>query len=158
MLPSFTAWRSALLRIQESTDLRLSATTKRDQAQLNADSDFVVLHMPLLAVGQAVPWTSWLRHRHDDALDALFEWSTRDPANKALFDQAFALLRPAATELVHAYQTSQGLNAQEATQAGGIAIMELIYQATTTIAPGVGAAPGISPGYRARYPILAAPS
>jgi hypothetical protein len=116
--------------------------------------------MPLLAVQQAAAggWTPWLRARHDAVLDALFAWSTKDAANKALFDQAFALLRPAATELVGAYQKTQGLSAQEATQAGGIAVMELLYQAATTIAPDLGSAPTPPMGYKPRYPILAAPS
>ena len=39
---------------------------------------------------------------------------------RADYDQLFALLRPAATDLVHAYQASQGLTAQEATQAAGV--------------------------------------
>ena len=114
--------------------------------------------MPLLAVAQAAGgWTPWLRHRHDQVLDALFAWSARSQANKALFDQVFALLRPAATELVRTYQTAQQLDASEATQAGGIAVMELLYQATVTIDPGLGATPTVPPGTRPRYPILASP-
>ncbi len=158
-LPSLTALRDLLGQIRDSASLPLGAATLRDQGQITSDADFTVLHMPLVAREQAraAGETLWLRHRHDDVLDALFAWSTRTPANKALFDRLFALLRPAASELVHAYQTTQGLNAAEATDAGGIAIMELLYQATITIAPGLGAAPDTPSGTRPRYPVLAAP-
>ena len=151
-------WREALARVRDSESPPLGTAFARDQGQLAADTDFVVLHMPLLAVRQAAGTnTLWLRHRHDQVLDALFAWSSRDPANKALFDQVFALLRPAATELVRVYQTAQGLNATEAAQAGGIAVMELLYQATVNIAPGLGGDPSLPPGTRPHYPILAAP-
>jgi uncharacterized protein YecT (DUF1311 family) len=156
----FARWRDTLAQIRDGATLPLGTAAKRDQAQLGADTDFTILHMPLLAVQQAAGggWTPWLRARHDAVLDALFAWSTKDPANKALFNQAFALLRPAATELVAAYQKTQALSAPEATQAGGIAVMELLYQATTTIAPDLGSAATPPMGYKPRYPILAAPS
>ena len=158
-LPSFGPWRDVLTQIRDAADPNLGTAFKRDQGQLAADTDFVLLHMPLLAIQQAsAPGaTLWLRHRHDAVLDALFAWSAEAPANKALFDRVFALLRPAATELVRAYQTTQGLSGTEATQAGGIAVMELLYQATTTLDPALGGQPGTPPGTRPRYPILAAP-
>jgi len=62
--------------------------------------------------------------------------------------------------LVTAYQQTQALDAKEAKEAAGIAIMELLYSATETIAPGLGgdlAAPGSATG-KPRYPILAAPA
>ncbi len=158
-LANFTAWQEVLDQIRASADLPLGGTIKRDQGQLSADAAFTVLHMPLLAVQEAnaADQVAWLRRRHDDVLDALFAWSGKDAANKALFDRAFALLRPAATDLVHSYQTAQGLTGPEATQAGGIAVMELLYQATTTVAPDLGASPARAVAYKARYPILAAP-
>ncbi len=157
-LPEFTQWRDVLAQIRASADLPLGNTVKRDQAQLSADAEFVVLQMPLLAIQQAGGvQTQWLRARHDDVLDALFAWSNRGAANKALFDRLFALLRPAAADLVHAFQTAQALSADEARQAGGIAVMELLYQATVNIAPGLASRPEPVPGYRPRYPILASP-
>ncbi len=157
-LPSLTHWREVLAQIRASADLPLGNAVKRDQAQLSADAEFVVLHMPLLAVQQGGGrQTLWLRERHDDVLDALFAWSARDPANKVLFDRLFALLRPAAADLVHGYQTAQALNADEARQAGGIAVMELLYQATVSIAPNLGSAPEPAPGYRPRYAIVPSP-
>ena len=157
-LPSFSRWLNLLQQVRDSASVPLGPAFMRDQGQLVADTDFVVLHMPLVAVRQAsADWTAWLRYRHDQVLDTLFAWSAKDAAHKSLFDQAFALLRPAATELVHAYQAAQGLDATEATQAGAVAVMELLYQASVTINPALGADPAAPPGYRARYAILAAP-
>ena len=156
-LPNFAAWRDVLARIRDADPLPLDNAFLRDQGQLAADTDFVLLHMPLLARAQArdggVPY---LRRRHDEVLDALLAWSARAPANKALFDRALALLRPAAAELVRAYQTTEGLSGPEATEAGGVAVMELLYQASVTVAPGLGGSVEVPAGYRARYSILAA--
>ncbi len=158
MLPNLTQWRALLGRIRDSAEPRLGQATLRDQGQLAADADFTLLYMPLLAIEQAAGGqTLWLRARHDAVLDALFAWSAASPANKALFDQAFALLRPAAAELVRGYQTGQALDANEARQAGALAVMELLYQATANIAPGLGDDPGVVAGYQARYPIIAMP-
>jgi hypothetical protein len=158
-LPHLTAWRAALDELRASGSPALGTAFLRDQGQLMADSAFVVLHMPLLARAQASVGnqTGWLRRRHDEVLDALFAWSAKDPANKAVFGRVFAQLRPAATELVHAYQTAQGLDAPEATQAGAIAVMELLYQASVTIAPALGGTPDLNESYKPRYPILASP-
>jgi uncharacterized protein len=158
-LPHLTAWRAALDELRASGSPALGTAFLRDQGQLMADSAFVVLHMPLLARAQASVGnqTGWLRRRHDEVLDALFAWSAKDPANKAVFGRVFAQLRTAATELVHAYQTAQGLDAPEATQAGAIAVMELLYQASVTIAPALGGTPDLNESYKPRYPILASP-
>ncbi len=162
-LPSFTLFRAVLGQIRGSAQPKLGVATLRDQGQLRAEADWLVLNMPLLASAQAQAgaWTNWLRHRHDDVLDALFGWSAKDPANKALFDQAFALLRPAAQDLANAYQQTQALSGEEAQQAVGVAMMELLYGATVTIAPSLGAdlnAPASAAGVQPRYPILASPS
>jgi len=142
--------------------LPLGTATLRTESQLRADTDFVLLHMPLLAVQQATQgaWTPWLRQRHDQVLDTLFAWSAAAPANKRVFDQLFATLRPAAQDLVNAYQQTQALSATEAKQAAALTIMELLYRSTITIAPTLGAdlaAPSTAAGYTPRYPILAAP-
>jgi uncharacterized protein YecT (DUF1311 family) len=158
-LPSFTPWRTVLDQIRDSATLALGSAVLRDQGQLTADTNFVILHMPLLAIEQAgAPGqTLWLRHRHDQVLDALFAWSVKSIANKAKFDQAIAPLRQAATDLVRAYQTTQGLSAAEASQAAGIAMMELLYQAAGTIAPSLGDRLDLKDASKPRYPILAAP-
>ncbi len=162
-LASFTPFRALLGQIRASVEPALGVATLRDQAQLRARTEWMLLNMPLVVSQQARSggWTPWLRTRHDEVLDALFAWSTRAPANKAMFDQAFALLRPAAQDLARAYQQSQALSGPEAQEATGIAIMELLYGATTSISPGLGAdlaAPGSAAGRKPRYPILASPS
>ncbi len=157
-LQNLAAWREVLAQVRDADALPLGTAFLRDQGQLTADTNFILLHMPLLARAQATGgWVAYLRHRHDEVLDALFAWSGKSPANKALFDRAFALLRPAAAELVRAYQTTEGLSGPEATQASGIAVMELLYQASVDVAPGLGSLADVPAGYRAKYPILAAP-
>ncbi len=153
--------RAALAGLRDAALPSIGATATRDQAPLAQDTLFILFNMPLVAVQQAGgAWTPWLRHRHDAVLDALFAWGQADPAHKAAFDQIFVLLRPAATELVRTYQVAQGLTGSEATQAAGLAIMEMLYQSVSTIAPGLGAdleAPASAAGTRPRYAILANP-
>jgi hypothetical protein len=162
-LPSFTPWRDMLNQVRDSVQPPLGVAFLRDQSQLRAEANFLILNMPLVVTGQARAgdWTPWLRHRHDDVLDALFAWSTSDPAHKPVFDKMFALLRPAAADLVRAYQQTQALSGDEAKEAAGLAIMELLYGATVNIAPSLGAdlrAPSSAAGSKPRYPILASPS
>jgi hypothetical protein len=162
-LPNFTPWRDLLLQVRDSAQLPLGVAFLRDQGQLRAETNFLLLNMPLVMTLQARAgdWTPWLRLRHDEVLDALFAWSTSDPAHKPVFDKMFALLRPAAADLVRAYQQTQALSGDEAKEAAGLAIMELMYGATVNIAPGLGAdlrAPSSAAGRTARYPILASPS
>ena len=161
-LPNFTAWRDTLNQIRDSAILPLGNAARRDQSLLSSDTNFILLHMPLLAIQQAnaTQWTPWLRHRHDAVLDTLFAWSARDPANKPLFDKLFNLQRAAAQDLVHAYQTTEALGANEATQATALTIMELLYGATVNIAPGLGSdlgGPLDAAGIKPRYAILASP-
>ena len=161
-LANFAAWREALNRVRDSVSIPIGNGMRRDQMLLGADSVFTVLHMPLVAIqyANAGGWTPWLRHRHDAVLDALFAWSARDPANKAMFDRLFGLEHAAAQELVHAYQTTEALSAGEATQAAALAVMDLLYGATVNIAPEIGSdlgGPGDVTGTPARYGILALP-
>ncbi len=162
-LPNFTPWRDLLNQVRDSVQSPLGVAFLRDQSQLRAETNFLLLNMPLVVTGEARAgdWTPWLRHRHDDVLDALFAWSTSDPAHKPVFDKMFALLRPAAADLVRAYQQTQALSGDEAKEAAGLAIMELLYGATVNIAPALGAdlhAPASAAGMKPRYPILASPS
>jgi uncharacterized protein YecT (DUF1311 family) len=162
-LPNFTPWRDLLNQVRDSVQQPLGVAFLRDQSQLRAETNFMLLNMPLVITGQARAggWTPWLRHRHDDVLDALFAWSSSDAAHKPVFDKMFALLRPAAADLVRAYQQTQALSGDEAKEAAGQAIMELMYGATVNIAPALGAdlqAPASAVGSKPRYPILASPS
>ncbi len=162
-LPSFTPFRDTVARIAASGQPPLGVSTLRDMGQLRAETQWMLLNMPLVISQQARRggWTPWLRHRHDEVLDALFAWSTKDAANKPSFDRAFALLRPAAQDLVTAYQQTQALSGEEAKEAAGLAIMEMMYGATVPLAPALGAdlnAPASAAGTKPRYPILASPN
>jgi hypothetical protein len=161
-LAAFAPFRDLLNQIRDSAQPPLGVGFLRDQGQLRAETNWTLLHMPLLVSEQAraANWTNWLRLRHDGVLDALFAWST-DPAHKPLFDKLFALLRPAAQDLARAYQQTQALTGAEAKEAAGVAVMELLYGATVNIAPDLGAdlnAPVSAFGQKPRYPILASPS
>ncbi len=162
-LPSYTPFQATLAQIATTGQPPLGVATLRDMGQLRAETQWMLLNMPLVVSEQARNggWTPWLRHRHDDVLDALFAWSTKESANKPNFDRAFALLRPAAQDLVTAYQQTQALSGEEAKEAAGIAIMEMMYGATVSLAPALGAdlnAPASQAGSKPRYPILASPS
>ncbi len=162
-LPSFTPWRDKLIEIRDSAQPPLGVAALRDQGQLRAETNWLLLNMPLLVTQQvrAGGWTNWLRIRHDAVLDALFAWSATSPAHKQDFDRLFALLRPAAQDLVNTYQQTQALTGTEAKQAASVTIMELLYGATINLAPGLGAdlnAPSSALGQKPRYPILASPS
>jgi hypothetical protein len=156
--PSLAAWQATLQQVRDSAAPDLGVGFLRDQGQVRAEIVWTLLYMPLVATAQARDggWTNWLRLRHDTVLDTLFAWSQAAPAHKALFDQAFAGLRPAAQELVQFYQQTEALSGPEAKEAAGLAVMELLYGATVTIAPGIGADPGDA-SRKPRYPILAAP-
>jgi hypothetical protein len=160
--PALAAWQATLLRVRESAAPDLGVGFLRDQGQIRAEIAWTVLHMPLVATAQARTggWTLWLRLRHDKVLDALFAWAGTDPAHKALFNQIFAELAPAAQDLVRFYQQTQALSGPEAKEAAGLAVMELLYGATVNIAPDVGAdprAPADAAARKPRYPILASP-
>lgn len=162
-LASFTPWRDLLNQVRDSTQPPLGVAALRDQGQLRAETNWTLLNMPLMAAGEARAggWSNWLRLRHDSVLDALFAWSAAAPEHKQVFDRIFALLRPAAQDLVRTYQQTQALTGPEAKDAAAVAIMEFMYGASVNIAPALGAdlqAPGSAAGRAPRYPILASPS
>lgn len=156
--PALAAWRAALEAVRQSASPELGVGFLRDQGQIRAETDWTLLHMPLVATEQARSggWTLWLRLRHDAVLDALFAWGQSAAAHKALFDSVFAHLRPAAQELVDYYQQTQALSGAEAKTAAGLAVMELLYGATVNIAPDMGGDVDVGAG-KPRYPVLASP-
>ena len=162
-LAAFPGWRDQLHRIAASNADEAGVTALRDQSQLRAETDWMLLNAPLVVRAQALSgfpgggdWNAWLRHRHDQVLDALLAWSQRDPANQAVFATVFQSLRPVAQELVTTYQQTQGLTAEEAKQAGALAVMEFLYGAAAGVAPGLGGSLSM-PKEQPRYGILATP-
>ena len=162
-LPAFPAWRDQLHRIASDNVGDAGVTALRDQSQLRAETEWMVLNAPLVVRAQALSrfqggadWNAWLRHRHDQVLDALLAWSRRAPDSRAAFAAVFQNLRPVAQELVTTYQQTQGLTAVEAKQAGALAVIEFLYGAAAGISPGLGGALDVPPG-PPRYGILATP-
>ena len=162
-LATFPAWRDQLHRIAASNVDEAGVTALRDQSQLRAETEWMLLNAPLVVRAQALSgfpgggdWNGWLRHRHDQVLDALLAWSQRDPANQAAFATVFQNVRPVAQELVTTYQQTQGLTAEEAKQAGALAVMEFLYGAASGISPGLGSSLTV-PQEQPRYGILATP-
>ncbi len=104
--------------------------------------------------------TGFLRSRHDQVLDRLFAWSQESSVNRLQFTKLFALLRPAAIDLGTIYVQHQGLSPNDAEQATAIAMMELLWQATNYMAPGLGSGPvdaAAYSNYHPRYAILPEP-
>jgi len=160
--PSLTPFLALLDSIAGQAPAQLAGSDRQDSAYLTQETRWELLNMPLVALAQAKDgaWTGWLRNRHDQVLDTLYNWSKQSPANQAQFTQLFALLQPAAQDLDTIYVQQQGLNVSDAAQATAVAMMELLYQATVNIAPGLGAGPAEPADfadYAPRYPILANP-
>lgn len=160
--PSLGALLMLLDQIHGEPPEALAGTDRQDTVQLADETRWRLFNMPLpeTAEVRAAGWTGWLRHRHDLVLDALFAWSQKSPQNKKSFDRLFPLLRPAAQELAQIYRQQQGLSASDAEQATSLALLELLYQSTTFLAPGLAAGPADPAAYRhekPRYPILASP-
>lgn len=160
--PSLGPWLALLDTLRNDPPDALPASDRQDTTELADETRWRLFNLPLVESAEIAQagWTGWLRHRHDDVLDALFAWSQKSPQNKAIFDRLFALLRPAAIDLAHIYQQQQGLTPAQSEQATSIAIMENLYLATAFLAPGLDAGPADPASYRRyhpRYPILASP-
>jgi uncharacterized protein len=160
--PSLTPFLALIAQIEGPPPDALAPSDRQDISYFQGDLNWTMLNMPLLIVAQAqtANWTGWLRYRHDQVLDNLFAWSQKNQQNQAAFNQLFALLRPAATELETIYVQQQGLSAAQAEQATAIAMMELLYETASFTHPGLGSGPVAAADYahyQPRYPILANP-
>ena len=163
-LPSFTPFRTLLgqIRATRRTAARCGHPARpiptprahrMDAAEHALGDRPAGARRRLDSVAAHPPWTTCSMH--------CLPGAPRRRRTRPCSTKAFALLRPAAQDLARAYQQTQALSGPEAQEATGIAIMELLYGATTSIAPGLGAdlgAPGSAAGSRPRYPILASPS
>jgi len=160
--PSLTPFLALIAKIEGAPPDNFAPSDRQDLTYFQGELDWTMFYMPLVITAQVqnANWTGWLRSRHDQVLDDLYAWSQKGQQNQTEFNQLFALLTPAATELDTVYVQQQGLTAAQAEQATAIAMMELLYQTTYYLDPGLGAGP-IDPAdytnYRPRYPILANP-
>jgi hypothetical protein len=161
--PSLTPLLTLIDTVGGTPPEQMAPSDRLDSRMMAEQTRWTLLHMPLVALAQAKEggWTGWLRHRHDEVLDALYGWSRRSADNKAIFDRLMALLRPAALDLGRIYREEQGLTRAEAEPAVGLAIMELLYQAALYLSPGLVAAPedaAAYQGYKPRYATLPTPN
>jgi uncharacterized protein len=160
--PSLTPFLALIAKIQGLPPDNFAPSDRQDLSYFQAELDWTMFYMPLVISAQVqnADWTGLLRSRHDQVLDSLYAWSQKSQQNQAEFNQLFALLTPAAKDLDTVLVQQQGLSAAQAEQATAIAMMELLYQTTYFIDPGLGAGP-VDPAsyanYRPRYPILANP-
>lgn len=160
--PSLTPFLATLDILRSQAPVNLAPSDRQDSSYFSDETRWILFNMPLVVLSEAKQggWTGWLRYRHDLVLDALFAWSQQNPSNQAAFSKLFTLLQPAAQDLDTIYVQQQGLTSNDAEQATALAMMELLYQATTYLSPGLGAGPALPGnyrGYRPRYPILASP-
>jgi uncharacterized protein len=160
--PSLTPFLALVDSIHGPSPSALAPSDRQDSSAFADEARWTLLNMPLVGVAQAAQggWVNWLRHRHDDVLDALYGWSRQSPQNAAQFQQFFALARPAAEDLDTIYVQRQGLSASQAQQATALTMMELFYQAADNLAPTLGGTaeiPAAEQSYQPRYPILATP-
>ena len=160
--PSLTPFLALIDALHGEAPADLPASDRQDTSYLSDETRWMLFNMPqiVLAEVRRENWTGWLRYRHDQVLDALFAWSQKSPANQAMFNKMFGLLRPAATDLDTIYVQQQGLTPNDAEQMTAIAMMELLYQSTTYLSPGLGSGPADPSNYgtyQPRYPILASP-
>ena len=160
--PSLTPFLALVDSLAATPPAQLADSDRQDTAYLKQETRWILLNMPRVALAQAKDgnWTGWLRARHDQVLDTLYNWSQQSPANQAAFTQLFTLLHPAAVDLDTIYVQQQGLPVNDAAQATAITMMELLYQASINISPGLGngpASPADFNNYKPRYSILANP-
>jgi uncharacterized protein len=160
--PSLTPFLSLIDSIQGTPPQNLAQSDLQEIVYFNAATRWMLFNMPLVVVAQnrAANATGFLRHRHDQVLDALSAWGNQNPANQAQLSHLLNLLRPAAIDLDSIYVQQQGLSASDAEQATSLAMLELLWQATNYMSPAIGAGP-VDPltyqHYQPRYPILGSP-
>jgi uncharacterized protein YecT (DUF1311 family) len=160
--PSLTPFLTLIDSIQGTPPDALAPSDRQDSYYFLDDTRWTMFNMPLLTLAQAKAgnWAGWLRRRHDQVLDTLYAWSQKSGQNQSMFNNLFALMRPAAADLQAIYVQQQGLTASQAEQATALAMMELLYQATINIAPELGgepADPSSFARYQPKYAILVSP-
>lgn len=106
---------------------------RRDSFQNWKETQWTLLNLPLLAVDSRAGREGALRQRHDQALEALFQWSERNLENKQAYRQLLPLLQPARQELRQLY-SGQGLNGPDADGAADLLVHETLARAVESLA------------------------
>ncbi len=129
-LPSYGALQEQLDRVAGDPLPGYAQHERRDNFQAWKEHQWTLLNLPLLGVDGVSRFgrEGALRRRNDQALDALFAWSERNPSNKALYRQIMPMLQPAHRELVTLF-TQQGLGENEASIAADLLFVESFARA-----------------------------
>ena len=158
-LPAYTSLLDTLETIRATEPSGLDVTDRRDEDLLRREQEWQMLNLPLMQTIQAKQfgWSGWLRRRHDVTLDRLFLWSEGSLGAKQLYRSLMATLKPAVVELVQTLQQTQGLTADEATQAAELLVMELMDHALGPVvdnSEAYGQTPASLAKYKPRFPVL----
>lgn len=159
LLPRFKQLQGLLDEAAGADSPRLPPDDRRDAGLLNAEMQWTLLNMPLLAVREADRHARWplLRQRNDEALDALFDWSERNVPSKQLYRRLMPLISVAHAELDRAFRDSEGLTPSQALAAADWMLMAALARAAehwrdpALPRPSVAGSP-----YRARFPVAPA--
>lgn len=133
-LPAYEALGNALLEMTGEPPM-LETDERRDEGLLLKETQWTLLNMPLVAIGEIERFgrSAALRQRHDAALDAIWNWSERNVPSKLLYRRVFPLIQPAYNELIANFQQGQGLKPEEARLAADLMIMDLIDRAVENL-------------------------
>src|SRR5262249_28102712 len=113
----------------------LEADERRDEGLLQKETQWNLLNLPLVAIGEIERFgrTASLRQRHDAALDAIWNWSERNVPSKLRYRRVFPMIKPAYNELVANFQQGAGLKLEEARLAADLMIMDVIDRAAENL-------------------------
>lgn len=133
-LPAYKVLDGVLLQMTGEPPM-LEMDERRDEGLLQKETEWTLLNLPLVVVGQIERFgrEAALRQRHDAALEAIFTWSERNLPSKLLYRRLLPMVQPAYDELVASFQQTQGLKPDEAKIAADLMIMDLIDRAAENL-------------------------
>jgi uncharacterized protein YecT (DUF1311 family) len=161
-MPAYQELSAALNVMSGELVLMLSQNERQDEAQLQRETEWTLLNMPLVALADAERYGRFgaLRQRHDAALEAIFNWSERNVPSKLHYRRLMPLIQPAHDQLVTIFQKGQGLKPEEATAAADLMLIDLIDRAAELLGDYTVNAPAPLPpfaSYNPRYAPAPAP-
>ena len=159
-MPSYAALEGELNAIAGDPLPGFAQHERRDNFQTWKERQWTLLNLPLLGADALSRYgrEAALRKRNDEAMDAFFNWSERNLANKSRYRRVMPMLQPAHSELVQMY-LAQGLNNNQARAAADILFHETFARTMENLAspdsvPDLPLAPNAS--YRPRFSVAPA--